>query len=116
MTDNKEFHDTVQATQKHAQEATQDFSADLATLRDDIAKLTGTVSQLLRNRASSATDQAYGSFAQARDQLSERASGVREQVGSLGADVETKIERNPLTAVLIAAVAGLVLGLFSRAL
>jgi ElaB/YqjD/DUF883 family membrane-anchored ribosome-binding protein len=105
MTDTKEFPDSAKAT--------QDFTADLATLRDDIAKLTGTVSQLLRARANTATGHVYNSYAETRDQLGGRAAEAREHLGTLGHDVETKIERNPLSAVLVAALAGLLLGLFS---
>lgn len=114
MTETKEFKDTKEF--KETEKAAQDFTADLATLRDDIAKLTGTVTQLLRSRANTATDQVYSSYAQTRDQLGNRAAEARDQLGSLSSEVESKIERNPLSAVLVAALAGLLLGLFSRAL
>jgi len=108
MTDNREFPDP--------EKTAQDFTADLATLRDDIAKLTGTMAQLLRTRANTATGQVYNSYAETRDHLGDRAAEAREHLGSLGHEVETKIERNPLTAILLAALAGLLLGLFSRSL
>jgi ElaB/YqjD/DUF883 family membrane-anchored ribosome-binding protein len=121
---------------KPFQQASQDFSADLAALRDDISKLTGSVSQLLRSRASGATDQAYSTYSQTRDTLADRASHLsdrmadhagdvrdrlssraadaQERLGAFSSDVETKIERNPLTAVVVAAIAGLLMGLLSR--
>lgn len=114
MTEMKDFKDTKEF--KETGKAAQDFAADLATLRDDIAKLTGTVSQLLRTRANTASDQVYNSYAETRDHIGNRAAEARDQLGSLGSEVESRIERNPLSAVLIAALAGLLLGLFSRAL
>lgn len=127
--------------------ASEDFAADLAALRDDIGKLTGSVGDLLRNRATDAADQASGIFGRARDRAASRAADARDQVksraydarddlmsrasdardrfsdhaadlqdrmGSLGSDLETKIERNPLTAVVVAAIAGLLMGMLSR--
>jgi len=108
MTDKKEFSEAAKAA--------QDFTTDLATLRDDIAKLTSTVSQLLRARAAGATGRVYNSYAETVDHLGDRAAEARDHLGSLGHEVETKIERNPLSAILVAALAGLLLGLFSRAL
>ena len=112
---------------KPFQQASQDFAADLSALRDDISKLTGSVSQLLRSRASSTTDQAYDTYNQARDTFNDRAGGMREHLSSRAADaqerlgafsseVETKIERNPLTAVVVAGIAGLLMGMLSRSL
>jgi ElaB/YqjD/DUF883 family membrane-anchored ribosome-binding protein len=110
---------------KQFQQASQDFAADLTALRDDISKLTNSVSSLLRARASTASDQVYSTYNQARDHLGERVVDAREQfsnrateaqerLGSLGSEVEGKIERNPLTAVVVAAIAGLLMGLLSR--
>ncbi|MDR3463069.1 MAG: hypothetical protein P4L76_12220 [Beijerinckiaceae bacterium] len=108
MVDKKEFPEAAKVA--------QDFTADLATLRDDIAKLTGTVSQLLRSRAAGAGGRVYNSYAETVDHLGDRAAEARDQLGSIGHDVEARIERNPLSAILVAALAGLLLGLFSRAL
>lgn len=128
-------------------QASQDFTADLSALRDDIANLTGSVSDLLKARANDAAGQASGIFgrardraasraADARDQFADRAAGARDEfvsraydardrfssqasdvqdrLGSLGSDIETKIERNPLTAVVVAGIAGLLMGMLSR--
>ena len=130
-------------------QASEDFASDLAALRDDIARLTGSVSDLLRHRANDASNQAYNIFGQARDKatkhasrarddfanrasdarddLSNRASDLRDRLadhasdaqdrfGSISSDIETRIERNPLTAVVVAAIAGLLMGLLSRSL
>ncbi len=131
------------ADSKHFQQASQDFASDLAALRDDIAKLTGSVSHLLRGRINSTSDRASGAYSQTRDNLSgragdlsdrandlrdtfasrtndlrdhlsNRAAEAQDRFGAFSSDVETKIERNPLTAVVVAAVAGLLMGLLSR--
>ena len=143
---------------KNFDRASQDFADDLAALRDDISKLTGTVSGLVRGRAGDAADQASNYYGRARDRarkqaysardsfadrasglrddlsdrasdlrdgLADRASDVRDRfaghasdaqdrLGAFGSDMETKIERNPLTAVVVAAIAGLLMGLLSR--
>ena len=147
MSDGKKFNQT-----------SQDFAADLSALRDDISRLTNSVSDLLRARASDAADQGYSFFGKARDhaagraadardelasrayaardkvvdrasdvrdrftdhasdvrdRLSDHASAAQDRLGTFGSDVETKIERNPLTAVVVAAIAGLLMGLLSR--
>ena len=117
-------------------QASQDFAEDLAALRDDLSKLTGSVSDLVRGRASDAADQATGLFRtarsraneraadardefasrayDARDRLSNHASDLQDRLGSFGSDVETRIEKNPLTAVVVAGIAGLLMGMLSR--
>ncbi len=143
---------------KKLNQASQDFALDLSALRDDISKLTNSVSDLLRSRASGAVDQCYDLYGKARDHVSNRAAGARDEatnrayatrdkvmdraadardrfadqasdvrdrlsdhassaqdkLASMGSNVETKIERTPLTAVVVAAIAGLLMGMLSR--
>jgi ElaB/YqjD/DUF883 family membrane-anchored ribosome-binding protein len=99
---------------KHLEEASQDFAADLAALRDDIAKLTASVSALARAEASSTTNTVLGAVDQARKKFTEGAANAQDRVGAVGSDVEAAIARNPLIAVLAALVAGLLIGILSR--
>jgi ElaB/YqjD/DUF883 family membrane-anchored ribosome-binding protein len=99
---------------KPLEDASQDFAADLAALRDDIAKLTASVSALVRAQASATTDTVLGAVEQARRKLSEGAADAKDHVGTVGPDIEAAIERNPLTAVLVAMAAGLLIGILSR--
>jgi ElaB/YqjD/DUF883 family membrane-anchored ribosome-binding protein len=110
---------------KPLDEATQDFAADLAALRDDISKLTASVSELLRSQASVTTNTVLGSVDQARQKVTDTAADARqkladtaadaqERVAGISADLEATIERNPLVAVLVAMFAGLLLGIMSR--
>jgi ElaB/YqjD/DUF883 family membrane-anchored ribosome-binding protein len=86
--------------------AAADFAADLAALRADIASLSETIAGLMRGRADAAGD--------ARDQLSQAASHVQESAFGAAADLERRIERDPLTAVLIAAGIGMAIGMMTK--
>ncbi len=99
---------------KPLEDASQDFAADLAALRGDIAKLTASISALVHAEASATTDTVLGAVEQARRKFSEHAADAKDRVGTAGPDVEAAIERNPLTAVLIAMAAGLLIGILSR--
>lgn len=104
---------------KPLEEASQDFAADVAALRDDIAKLTASVSALVHAEASATTDTVLSAVEQARQklsksELSKSAAAAQDRVGAVGSDLEAAIERNPLTAVLVALVAGLLIGILSR--
>jgi ElaB/YqjD/DUF883 family membrane-anchored ribosome-binding protein len=93
---------------------TGDISADLTKLRQDIARLTTSVADLARDQAANASDRVQGAMADARDRIASSASDAQDRVKSATADLETSIERNPITAVLIAAIAGLLLGMMGR--
>ncbi|HUI21137.1 MAG TPA: hypothetical protein VLZ74_08840 [Methylocella sp.] len=99
---------------KPVEEATQDFTADLAALRDDIAKLSSSVSELLRAQTAATTNAVTDVVDNARQKISDSAGKAQDRVASASTDLETAIERNPLMAVLLALVAGIVVGLVSR--
>lgn len=91
-----------------------DVSADLAALREDIAKLTGAVGDLVRGQASSAAGTVAGAVDQARQSVTETAGDVQARMSSSARDIEGMIERNPMTAIMVALVGGLIIGLFTR--
>jgi ElaB/YqjD/DUF883 family membrane-anchored ribosome-binding protein len=95
-------------------EATQDSSADLHSLRDDISKLTAAVTKLVKAEASATTDAVYGAVDATRQKLVDGASDARQRLAGASSDLEATITRNPLTAVLIALGAGLIIGWLSR--
>ena len=95
-------------------ETAVDLSADLANLRGDVAKLSASVAELLRQQATQTQDRVRGAVDSARDQLAHSAADAKESVRSAGAELEASIERNPLTAVMIAMLCGLVLGMMGR--
>lgn len=121
----------------------RDLSSDFTALRDDVRQLTALVADLAnegvdrarghgsdrfdraRDRVSGSMDQARDRFSStmdgardrlssAADRLASQASGVTDRVRGAGAELEARVERNPLTAVMIAVVGGLLIGAMSR--
>jgi ElaB/YqjD/DUF883 family membrane-anchored ribosome-binding protein len=92
-------------------ESTADFAADLAALRQDIAKISASLVDFMQEKAANKVSEVVDD---ARQKLADKASEAQERVGAIGADLESTIERNPLIAVLLAAFAGFVIGMLSR--
>lgn len=101
-------------TTEKAYQSLSDLGDDVAALRDDIGKLTASVTELVRNQASSAVSTVAGAVDQARQKVNETAGGAQDRVKSAAGELEASIERNPLAAVMVALVAGLIVGLFTR--
>jgi ElaB/YqjD/DUF883 family membrane-anchored ribosome-binding protein len=91
-----------------------DLTTDLAALRADITRLSDTIAGLVRVQADHAGAAMKGAVGDARDQLSRAAADAQDSALGAAADLERRIERNPLTAVLIAAGLGIMLGMMSR--
>lgn len=102
------------ASIKPVEEATQDFSADLAALRDDVTKLTSSVSEFIRSHTVATSSSVVDAVDNAKQKISDTASKAQDRVSETSADLESTIERNPLAAVLVAMVVGLMIGLVSR--
>jgi ElaB/YqjD/DUF883 family membrane-anchored ribosome-binding protein len=100
---------------KHFKDASQDIAEDFGALREDIAKLTTSVSGLVRAQASSATNAVMEGTESARQQLSSGAAEAQSRLRGMGADIEATIERNPFAAVLIALSAGFLIGMLRSA-
>ena len=111
---------------EHANPATVEsgVASDLQQLRADFAKLSESVSGLVKTQAQSAASGFRDSMASAGGKIADKAadlgqsalqitSGAQDGVISASNDIEASIERNPLTAVLIAAGIGIVLGMIS---
>lgn len=93
---------------------TADIAAELAALRDDIAKLGATVTDLVRHQAEATGVGVHHAFDSARDSLASSAGDAQAHIRKTSAEFESAIERNPLTAVLVALGIGLFLGMASR--
>ncbi len=91
-----------------------DIAADLTNLRADIASLSEAIAGVLSGRADAAGAAVKSALGDARDQLSQAASHAQDGVMGAAADFERRIERDPLTAVLIAAGIGMALGMMTR--
>ena len=80
-------------------DAASDLSADLAALRADMTRLSDTMAALMRSQAGAAGAAVIGAVGDARDQLSQAAAQAQDSAFGAAADLERRIERNPLTAV-----------------
>jgi ElaB/YqjD/DUF883 family membrane-anchored ribosome-binding protein len=96
---------------KAVEEASQDFAADLAALRDDVAKLSSSLSEFIRPQTATTTNTVVDAVDNARQKISDTASKAQDRIAGASTDLETTIERNPLVAVLIAMVAGIFVGM-----
>ena len=85
---------------KPVEEATEDFTADLAALRDDVAKLSSSVSDFIRSQTAATTKTVADAVDNARQKISDTASKAQDRVAGASTDLEATIERNPLVAVL----------------
>jgi ElaB/YqjD/DUF883 family membrane-anchored ribosome-binding protein len=72
------------------------------------------MASLLKAQANTAGAAVRGAVGDARDQLSQAATQAQDSALGAAADLERRIEKNPLTAVLIAAGIGMVLGMMSK--
>jgi ElaB/YqjD/DUF883 family membrane-anchored ribosome-binding protein len=93
----------------------QDFAEDFVALRDDVAKLTASVSELVRGQAATTTGAVMDAFKGAGQKLSDGTTEAQNRIRGMGSDVEAMIERNPMAAVLTALFAGLLIGMVSGA-
>jgi ElaB/YqjD/DUF883 family membrane-anchored ribosome-binding protein len=107
-------HEEISMTTKTGDFAASDLSADLDALRADITRLSDTMAGLLKAQANSAGAAVRGAVGDAREQLSQAANQAQDSALGAAADLERRIERNPLTAVLIAAGIGMALGMMSK--
>ena len=101
------------ASIKPGKETSQDFAADLASLRDDVAKLNSSLSEFIRIHATS-TNTVFEAADNAPQKISDTANKAHDPVAGATTDLETTIEHKPMVAALIAMVAGMLVGLLSR--
>ncbi len=99
----------------------RDLSADFSALRDDLRKLTDVISDLANENAEAARSGFATAVGTARDRVSDAADRIAEQasyasgrVKGAGAQIESRIERNPMAAVMVAVVGGLLIGALMR--
>jgi len=102
------------ASTKAVAEASQDFAADLAALRDDVTKVSSSVAEFIRTQTAATTNTVFDAVYDARQKISDTAGKAQDRVAGASTDLETTIERNPLVAVVVAMVGGILVGLLSR--
>ena len=121
---------------KPAEQSTNQINADVAKLREDFARLSSSVADLVKLQAGQASaamrgavgearerlasttaetrEKLAGRAADAQDRIMDKAADAQDRVMAATADLESTIERNPLIAVLIALFIGLLMGTLSR--
>ena len=101
-------------TDKAGDGGAPDLAADLAAIRADITRLSDTMARLMLGQADAARAVVKGAVGDARSQISQAANSAQDSAFGVAADVERRIEKNPLTAVLIAAGIGMALGMMTK--
>ena len=105
-----------------AASAPSDIAADLTQLRADFSSLSESVANLVKTQAQSAAgslrdtvsaagEKIAGKAADWSSSAAEMTSGAQDTARSASHDIEASIERNPITAVIIAAGIGMLIGL-----
>ncbi|HTZ71269.1 MAG TPA: hypothetical protein VMB71_11515 [Acetobacteraceae bacterium] len=91
-----------------------ELSTDLAALRQDIGRLTDTISELVQHQARAAAAHVSEAMAEAKEHIAHGSADARGRLHAASGDLESSIKRNPVTAVLIAFAIGMSFGMFSR--
>ena len=99
---------------KNAEGANEDFAKDLTAIREDIAHLTETISKLVQHQTQAIGVRTSDAVGDARDKIANTATDAQDRVRVASGEIEASIERNPLTAVLIAFGIGISVGVISR--
>jgi len=95
----------------NAEATAGDFATDLAALRQDIARLTDTISTLVRHQKQAAGSRVFEAVEDARGKLAGTAADTQNRICAATNAIEDRIERHPLTAVLVAFGVGASFGL-----
>lgn len=94
-------------TKKNIVEIKPDISAQVETLRNDVAELTKTI-----KRQAQATAQAKK--AEITELATEKTAEAKEKYSDLANSAEVTIREKPLTSIAIATGVGLLIGLMTR--
>ena len=91
-----------------------EIAVDLAALRCDIGHLTETMRDMVEHQARAAGNRVSDAVGDARSKISHAAGDAQKNVKAASAEFGGSIERNPLTAVLIALGVGMIIGFLGR--
>lgn len=91
-----------------------DFTADLAALRKDVARLAATMGDLVQHQTNAAGRGVSEAVSDAAGKIESAAAGAQASVCKAGSELTASIERNPMTSVLISFGIGIALGMLSR--
>ena len=91
-----------------------DVGADLTAIREDLTHLSGTVAALLKQQGNAITNDISETVASTSEAVSAAIVGIKPGLKRAGAAISADIERNPVTATLMAFAAGMALTLLLR--
>jgi ElaB/YqjD/DUF883 family membrane-anchored ribosome-binding protein len=99
---------------KAASAASSDIQSDLASLREDVAKLTSQLGDILSDRGSAvwrkAKANAAGVMTDVQDKAMESLGGVREVGDNMVDAIDESLKRRPYTTLALAAAIGFLFG------
>lgn len=98
----------------NVERVTADIAADFAALRRDISHLTEALRGLVDQQTQTAGARVSGAAEGVKDRLADAAGDARNGAVAAGDEIAASIERNPLTAILVALGLGLLVGMISR--
>jgi len=95
----------------NAEATAGDFATDLASLRQDIARLADTMSTFVQHQKQAAATRVFEAAGDTGDEPASTAAGASNRICAATGAIKDRIERHPLTAVLVAFGVGAWLGL-----
>ena len=94
--------------------ATEDMASEFSALRQDLARLTATLGELLQLQTKAAGASVSDAIGSAQDRIADTAADASLRARAARSEIEASIERNPLTALLVAFGIGMTFGMISR--
>ena len=94
--------------------ATGDIAGEFSALRQDLARLTATLGELLHLQSQAAGASVSDAIGSAQDRIAATAADATARTRATGGEIEASIERNPLIALLVVFGIGMSVGLISR--
>jgi ElaB/YqjD/DUF883 family membrane-anchored ribosome-binding protein len=88
--------------------------SDIETLRDDLVRLTRSVSTLMQTRAVDARDTVTETATDLYDTGMDYMHSAEDQVRGMAGDLSKQVERNPLAAIGVVFGVGYIIGLMRR--
>lgn len=93
---------------------TEDLRQNLVELRSDFKELLSTVEKLAAAQAAGVSSQVREGLRTYMDKSEEALGHAREQAERLYDDFHETVERNPMTAIMVALGLGFIIGLLTR--
>ena len=94
--------------------ATIDIAADFGALRRDIVQLTAALRGLVDHQTQMAGARVTAAAEGVKDRIAGAAGDARKGARTTGDEIAARIERNPVTAILVALGLGLFIGMIGR--